>query len=113
MIIISSFTIQKKEDAMSTLSVSTENSVVSEWDYTFEVNPAGDAISVSKNPNPQKYLLDDQVALINHPLFANGTRGAIKTITRLSCNGSKDDILMIESKNGVSIRASLNQVTKN
>ena len=108
-IINSSFTIQKKEDAMSIFVASTENSTTEEWGHTLEFGPNEVIVSITNNFNCKKYQINDEITLIKHILYPDGTKGKIKNISRPSQGG----IVTIQFDNGRSALASLDQIVKN
>ena len=98
---------------MSILIDSRQNSVISEWGYTLEVDSDGVIVSITRDLTHRKHLIDELVALINHPLYPNGTRGSIKTILKPSMNDGKEEILLIKFQTGVCVRAGFDQITNN
>lgn len=94
---------------MSIFVASTENSRTEEWGYTLEFGPNEVIVSITNNFDFKKYQINDEITLINHTLYPDGTGGKIKNISRPSQGG----IITIEFANGRSALASLDQIVKN
>lgn len=94
---------------MSIFVASTENSRTEEWGYTLEFEPNEVIASITNNFDFKKYQINDEITLINHTLYPDGTGGKIKNISRPSQGG----IITIEFANGRSALASLDQIVKN